>query len=65
MITARVTTSPKDSRSLLVEIAGPLQNRRGLNAVLAQRLADELKDHFRAKNAHPNKQGWPKTNFWA
>lgn len=35
-----------------------------LNRVLAERLSDELKDHFTARNAEPNKMGGAKTNFW-
>src|SRR5688572_23363316 len=65
MISATVTMSPADARSVLVEISGPLENRRELNEVLAHRLADELRDHFRTKNAEPNKKGWSKTNFWS
>ncbi len=65
MISLGVFLDHHDPRRIMVQIAGPLQNRRGLNAVLGQRLADELTDHFRGKNREPNKRGWKKTGFWA
>ena len=65
MIAVSITQSPADSRSLLVAVEGPLKNRSGLNKVLADRLADFLQEHFRKRNAEPNKRGWTKTNFWA
>jgi hypothetical protein len=65
MITAAVTLSPENPRSILVAVDGPLKNRRGLNAALAQRLSDLLADHFRGRNSEPNKRGWAKTNFWS
>jgi len=34
------------------------------NRVLAERLADELKEHFTARNSEPNKMGGAKTGFW-
>ena len=64
MISAGITVNPRPARSVLVEIAETVQDRRGLHAVLAQRLANELKDHFRERNARPNKRGWKKTGFW-
>ena len=65
MITASITVSPTNPREITVEVLAPLKNPRALNAVLAQRLANEIKDHFRLKNAEPNKRGWSKTNFWS
>jgi len=53
-----------NSRTILVEVQGQVKNRAGLNKVLANRWADELKDHFRSKNATPNKLGGRRTNFW-
>jgi len=64
MISVAVTISP-DLKIVGVAIQGVVNNRAGLNAVLAERLALELQDHFRAKNAEPNKRGWSKTGFWA
>ena len=63
MITASITVSPS-ARQIAVEVLGPLENRKGLNAVLAQRLAVEIKEHFRVKNGQPNNRGWRKTGFW-
>ncbi|WAC20980.1 hypothetical protein OVA24_06240 [Luteolibacter sp. SL250] len=53
-----------NSRVILVEVQSAVKNRTGLNKVLAARWADELKDHFRSKNATPNKLGGKRTNFW-
>ena len=53
MIGVTVTISP-DLRTIGVAISGVVQNRSGLNEVLAQRLVDELQDHFRQKKALPN-----------
>jgi hypothetical protein len=65
MITATVTTTgDAAARAFLVKITGTLENPRGLNAALAERLTDELRDHFAKKNAEPNKWSAPKTNFW-
>jgi hypothetical protein len=30
-----------------------------------KQLEIDLRDHFSARNQEPNKQGWPKKNFWA
>lgn len=38
---------------------------RGFYAKLALRLVTELKAHFAYKETQPNKQGWPKSHFWA
>lgn len=65
MISIRCDYSPSMPRDFTVQLSTRLENRVPLNKVLAQRLANELKDHFRAKNAVPNKRGWKKTNFWA
>jgi hypothetical protein len=47
-----------------VQIAGVIENRRGLHAALASRLVDELQAHFIKKNAKPNKMAAKKTDFW-
>ena len=65
MISIRCDYSPSMPREFVVQMGTRLADRTGLNKVLAQRLANVLKDHFRAKNAEPNKRGWRKTNFWA
>jgi len=61
-VTVTVTGDPG---AFLVAIEGKLANRLDLNKVLAARLRDEMVTIFRAKNSTPNKQGWPRTNFWA
>jgi len=30
-----------------------------------KQLETDLRDHFAARNQEPNKEGWPKRNFWA
>jgi hypothetical protein len=37
---------------------------RPMLAALSERLLGELKEHFRLKEAQPNKSGWPKGHFW-
>ncbi len=61
----KVTVSITDQgRSVLVTLEGVIKNRRDLNAVLADRWVDLMKEHFQKKNATPNKLGGPRTNFW-
>ena len=64
MITLKITCDAADARNFLVQVEGKLKDRRGLNAALGSRLADELQEHFRQRNAEPNKMGADKTNFW-
>lgn len=64
MISVKVTVEDTAARSFLARVSGALTNRRGLNAALAGRLADDIKAHFGRKNAIPNKMAAPKTNFW-
>jgi hypothetical protein len=51
-------------RAIVVQVQGIVKNPTGLNTVLADRLADELKLHFRRKNAKPNRLGGLRTNYW-
>ena len=66
MIAVTVKATPAATREVLVEIDRALSplTRRRLHKVLAARLANELADHFRTRNAEPNKRGWSKTGFW-
>ncbi len=41
------------------------QRIAALNRVMAERLADELKEHFLRRNQEPNKMSAPKSGFWA
>lgn len=52
------------SARIEIIVSAAVKNRRGLNAALASRLVDVLRDHFHQKNALPNKLKAPKTNFW-
>jgi hypothetical protein len=60
----KITMTPDDPRTILVGLSGTVSNRRGLNAVLADRYVEVLVDHFRKRNAEPNKLGGKRTNFW-
>ena len=64
MLNVRVTVDATRFRSFMVRVTGDLEHRRDLNAVMARRLANELIDHFDAKNAVPNKMDAPSTNYW-
>lgn len=65
MIQVSVTVDDAGVRSLLVDIGELETDRRALNQVLSERLAEELQAHFRAKNATPNRLGGKRTNFWS
>ena len=49
----------------IIAVALPPERRAALHRVLGERLTDELKDHFMARNKQPNKMNAPKTGFWA
>ncbi len=38
---------------------------RPLMRAITTRLTNELKEHFRLKEAQPSKSGWPKGHFWS
>jgi hypothetical protein len=60
----KVTVDPA-GRQFVVDVGDEVANRRGLNAVLADRLADELVEYLRRDNARkPNNMGAPRTNFY-
>ncbi|MDP3851965.1 MAG: hypothetical protein Q8Q59_15795 [Luteolibacter sp.] len=59
-----ITSDAEATRNFLVAVEGELTDRRGLNAALGARLADELQSHFRSRNSKPNRMGGMKTNFW-
>jgi hypothetical protein len=42
----------------------PSEPRRIMNAA-GKQLEGDLRDHFQARNQEPNKQGFPRKNFWA
>lgn len=65
MISISITADAADARAFLVRIEGRIRNPKDLNDALGRRLARELQDHFRQRNAEPNKMGAAKTNFWA
>lgn len=65
MISLSITSNAAEVNSFLVKIEGEIKNPRALNAALGNRLADELQDHFRARNREPNKMAAVKTNFWS
>lgn len=56
-ITDRATPALK---ALMLRMSG-----RRAHAVLGQSIRVLLREHLRAKEAQPNKQGWPKTHFYA
>jgi hypothetical protein len=65
VIKVTATVDDKGARSFLVDIGERVADRRALNQALGERFAEELQDHWRAKNAKPNKLGGRRTNFWA
>jgi hypothetical protein len=48
----------------LIALDKSVEPRRILKAA-GKQLQDDLQDHFSSRNSEPNKQGWPKKNFWA
>jgi hypothetical protein len=57
-------TTTGGAKAFLVDLTQEISDRREFHEVLANRLRDELVDHFRAKNATPNRLGGKRTNFW-
>ena len=54
----------KDVADGLADIHGRVRNPAGLLKVVGRRGANELKSHFRRRNATPNKLGGRRSNFW-
>jgi hypothetical protein len=48
----------------LQRVTEGITHRRPLNARLGKRGEIELREHFRERNAEPNKQGFPSADFW-
>ena len=65
MITISITADAAATNAFLVRVEGELRRPKSLNDRLGRRLEKELKAHFKARNAEPNKMGAQKTNFWA
>ena len=49
----------------LARITASLTDRKPLHAVLGKRGEIEARAHFESRNSEPNKQGWPRQQFWA
>jgi hypothetical protein len=49
----------------LAALAAQLKNTRPLMAACGQQLANDLRAHFAALDAKPNKRHWPKRHFWS
>ena len=45
-------------------LLGSLRRPEPVLQVGAQAIVRALRDHFRTRDAQPNRQGWPKTHFW-
>lgn len=65
MIKITAVTDAKGAKAFVVDIGERVTDRRGLNQALGERFEEELQDHWRAKNAKPNKLGGKRTNFWS
>jgi hypothetical protein len=59
-----VTVTVEGNTVVVTAVTGAVLDRASLNSVLADRLSDMLKEHFRAKAAVPNKLGGKRTMFW-
>ncbi|MCC5790961.1 MAG: hypothetical protein JJT75_15125 [Opitutales bacterium] len=63
-IEVTVNLDPQKAKAFLEGIMRE-GDQRDLNATLGKGLEQDTQRHFLAKNAKPNKKGWPKSNFWA
>lgn len=61
------TVTLKDTSSAaLATLASKVKDKDGLLRVLGRRTANELRAHFRGlEQTRPNKQGFPRSHFWA
>lgn len=50
---------------LLRDLAEALHDPQRINRVRGQAVVNQLKDHFRARDAMPNKRGWPKQHLYS
>lgn len=58
----RITVNSEAARAAVAQ-AGQIGGRPIL-AAAAGAVADGVRRHFLARNAEPNRKGWPKRNFW-
>ena len=66
MISANVVTLDLSRASALIDAHAKKLARPGDGFMIAARaVGNELKKHFREKNQDPNKEGYPKSGFWA
>jgi hypothetical protein len=59
-----IVTTIGGAQTFLVDLTEEISDRREFHQVLANRLRDELVQHFTAKKAKPNRLGGKRTNFW-
>lgn len=64
MTSLHVTSNTEDGQTFVVRIAGHLQDRRSLNAAMANRLCEDLKVYFQSRSEEPNQMGAPSSGFW-
>lgn len=62
-VSVTVSMTGNDPGFIIAATVAPAR-MEALNRLLAERLSDELKDHFRKRNTEPNRMNAPKTNFW-
>lgn len=61
----RIDSDLRDTASEALNASAlALRDARALHAVLGKRAELELRDHFIARGDEPNRNGWPKQNFW-
>lgn len=60
----KIDIDATNARNFIIQLEGDISDRTALNDALGRRLARELVEHFRAKNAKPNRLGGARTNFW-
>ena len=64
MISVRVTGPASWNVPAIERTASGIGNPQALLKVLGTAVAETMRGHFLARDAEPNKKGWPKQHFW-
>lgn len=60
----KLTLTRDDLSRFTAQLRGTVARPRGLVAALVSTFTSTLRDHFKTRDAEPNKNNWPKQHFW-
>lgn len=60
----KLTVTRDDLSRFTAQLRGVVARPRGLVAALVATLNTVVRDHFKTRDAEPNKNNWPKQHFW-